>query len=137
MPAGACSVTATCDGAGHCLKKNGQTCTSPGQCLSNRCVDGYCCNSDCTASCDKCNVTNSLGTCVTAPAGADPSPACGGYACNGSTINCPPTGCTNSGMCATDFVCIGGSCVACRTNGMPCGNDNQCCSMSCTSFACD
>jgi hypothetical protein len=137
VPAGACAVTATCDGAGHCLKKNGQTCGTASQCQSNRCVDGYCCNSDCTASCDKCNVTGSLGTCTTAPAGADPSPGCSGYACTGSSTGCPINpSCGNNSNCATDFVCIGGSCVACRTNGMACGNGNQCCSGVCNSFNC-
>jgi hypothetical protein len=40
-------------------------------------------------------------------------------------------------MCISGFVCIGGSCVACKVNGENCGNDNMCCSNSCTSFKCD
>ncbi|MDI1431852.1 hypothetical protein [Polyangium sorediatum] len=37
---GSCTLTKACDGAGVCKSKNGQTCTSNGECLSDKCVGG-------------------------------------------------------------------------------------------------
>jgi hypothetical protein len=54
-----------CDGNGSCVPqaRNGAPCTQPVQCSSGHCVDGYCCNSVCTASCYACDVPGLEGSC--------------------------------------------------------------------------
>jgi hypothetical protein len=42
----------------------GVACTSNNQCLSTFCVDGVCCNDDCTGQCEACNLAGKAGTCL-------------------------------------------------------------------------
>ncbi|MDD2696794.1 MAG: PA14 domain-containing protein [Candidatus Pacebacteria bacterium] len=66
-------------------KNNGESCTSGGDCFSNYCVDGVCCNTSCTGTCVKCNLTGAVGTCSYIPSGQDPDNECAGNTvCNGS-----------------------------------------------------
>ncbi len=64
-----------------------------GECSSLKCVDGYCCDSDCTDQCAACNVPGKLGKCSPVPAGtqavlprAQCTPFAGkcGYSCDGT-----------------------------------------------------
>jgi hypothetical protein len=48
-------------------KPNGATCTSKAECQSGSCVDGFCCNSDCSGTCMSCKVSGSAGTCSLVP----------------------------------------------------------------------
>jgi hypothetical protein len=43
---------------------DGASCTMPGDCSSNFCVDGICCNSACNRPFDTCNAPPAPGTCV-------------------------------------------------------------------------
>lgn len=85
-----CSGTNTCNGAGACLKENGQTCTSNGQCASTFCVDGYCCNNACTGLCQACSAikkgSGANGTCGYIASGTDPDNECNTILpnCNGA-----------------------------------------------------
>ncbi|HMF39870.1 MAG TPA: hypothetical protein VKQ32_04195 [Polyangia bacterium] len=58
--------------AGSCGKKtNGQPCTMAGDCVSNHCVDGVCCDQACAGPCRSCALLSSLGTCTPVSNGAD------------------------------------------------------------------
>jgi hypothetical protein len=113
-----CTSHVECAGGFYCnssdscvpLRSNGQTCSSPLQCQSGNCADGYCCNSDCGGACRACNLSGSQGTCTLRPAGATGSPSCSPYLCSGSASACP-TSCNDSNDCATGFSCVGGSCL--------------------------
>ncbi len=67
---GACSTDADCTAmglpycnGGACLatKANGEMCAASSECTSKNCVDGYCCNSACTGTCQACDVPASPG----------------------------------------------------------------------------
>lgn len=79
-----------CNGAGACVRQalNGTECIADVQCLSWSCVDGYCCNALCTATCFACNLPDNLGSCLPVP----------GTACNenGGTI------CNSDGRCVAE-----------------------------------
>ncbi len=49
------------------LKNNGQTCSIASECYSDKCVNNYCCDRDCSAS-EACNISGHLGTCYPIPA---------------------------------------------------------------------
>jgi hypothetical protein len=71
----------TCDPAGTCKRKQGQTCQKTTDCAGGLpCADGYCCDRACTGSCEACDIAApSPGTCTSLPAGAPPyasHPAC-------------------------------------------------------------
>ena len=113
-----CSSHAECAGGFYCngsdacvaLRSNGQTCTSAMQCQSGECIDGYCCNNNCTGPCNACNLSGNEGTCTLRPAGTTGSPSCSPYLCSGAASSCPTT-CTKDSDCAAGFICMGGSCL--------------------------
>ena len=72
----------TCDSAGTCKSKKGQTCltVAAGCVAGTTCADGYCCDKACTGSCEACDVTP--GTCTTL---ATPTPHTGHTPCTTST----------------------------------------------------
>jgi hypothetical protein len=78
-----CATTARpyCDG-GACVsgRANGARCQTAGECTSQRCVDGYCCNDACQGSCQACDVAGHLGACSPVPGGTPYGgrPSCGG-----------------------------------------------------------
>ena len=88
------------DGACHGSKKLGTTCTTNTECAGGApCVDGVCCESTCSGSCEACNQPDRLGLCRALPSGELPraghpqcadtlDPKCAG-ACDGhSTDRC-------------------------------------------------
>src|SRR5262249_53285576 len=54
----------------------GAQCTAGTDCASGACVDGVCCNEECTGTCMTCAAVGSLGTCVPAEVGTDPRNEC-------------------------------------------------------------
>lgn len=108
--------TMLCDGAGNCVdclsdndcpsneycanavclpdRSNGEACTRASMCVSTRCVDGYCCNANCTATCLSCNGAHTgqaNGVCAAITAGTDPQNECSGsQVCYGG--NCCDSG---------------------------------------------
>jgi hypothetical protein len=71
-------------------KPNGATCTAKAECQSSVCVDGFCCNSDCSGSCMSCKVPGSVGICSLVPLN------------NSSDGDCPDDGaqtCGRNGKC--------------------------------------
>ena len=73
-------------------KANGERCECADQCGSGNCVDGVCCNSACTGTCQKCDLPGSAGMCSPVPAGMAP-------AIQGQCQAQDPSTCGLDGMC--------------------------------------
>ena len=73
-----------CGGGGACQDcAIGKGCSTGTDCVTGFCVDGYCCNNDCSGLCRACNLTP--GTCTYLSNGADPINECSGpRTCNGN-----------------------------------------------------
>jgi hypothetical protein len=98
------------DGAGAQLLGNGTACTQASDCQSNFCVDGVCCESDCTAACHTCGLAGAPGICNLAPSGTDPHNSCGD---DGTPCGLDGT-CDGTGGCrfrTIDTVCRQQSCA--------------------------
>jgi hypothetical protein len=92
-----CEAGSSCAVQGHrgtCIKLNGAHCRSALECASGQCVDGVCCDSDCTGQCEACNSKENSGTCLPVqgpPVGVlrepcdVPENVCGARACDGLT----------------------------------------------------
>jgi hypothetical protein len=82
-----CVGATNCNGVGQCgLFANGAACTVAGECTSNSCVDGVCCNAACGGLCQACTMAKTgvaSGTCSSVVAGTDPD-----NECSGATPNC-------------------------------------------------
>jgi hypothetical protein len=77
---------------------NGTACNSAPDCASNHCVDGVCCESDCTGACTSCATPGTEGLCRPAPAGV-PDPR--GLCADMGAATCGTNGlCDVSGDCA-------------------------------------
>lgn len=79
-----CTGASTCDGAGACLKKQGQSCTSPAQCITGQCADGVCCNKACTGSCEYCGGNSATNTAAGTCGNISGAPRAGHPACSGT-----------------------------------------------------
>jgi hypothetical protein len=119
-PANECAGSVSCNGTGACgnLLGLGQACSLNGECQSGNCVDGVCCNSACSGTCQACNNPGNLGGCSNIPLGQDPANECAGsLVCNGNGGCASPNGTT----CAQPSDCLSGNCV-----------DGVCCNSSCS-----
>jgi hypothetical protein len=98
------------------------------ECQSGKCVDGVCCNSDCTGPCVTCNQPQALGTCtIVGTVGADPRSMCPAAA--GNDANCKPGGCSgtaNSCLTLPAGTACGGSCNNNTPTRMTCNATGQC-----------
>lgn len=95
---------------------NGLACNSAPDCASNHCVDGVCCESDCTGACTSCDNPGTEGLCRPAPAGV-PDPR--GMCADMGAATCGTNGlCDVSGHCAK--YPAGTSCGSptCKKDGM-------------------
>jgi hypothetical protein len=136
-----CLGNNACDGANHCKKIDGQTCSLNSECVNGSCADGVCCNTACTGTCLACSALKKGGgvdgVCgnipVNQPDNVATATCTGASACDGAG-NCKKSlgqGCGSNGVCANnnciDGTCCGvGSCPACQScavgaNGT-CGN---------------
>jgi hypothetical protein len=83
-PAGECTGSMTCNGAGACgppvggPKANGELCGAGSECMSTFCADGVCCNEACAGACRTCGT----GTCVNVTRRPDPPECYGTMTCN-------------------------------------------------------
>ena len=92
-----------------------ETCNSGGECASNNCVDGYCCDSACGWVCTSCALPGQEGLCSLVGAGDDPDEECPGANACGST-------CDGNGAC--EYAPDGTNCSICAScDGA--GNCNQ------------
>lgn len=85
---------------------NGTACIENTDCISNACVDGFCCENECASRCSTCNQPGSLGECIQLPHG---TPCPDGDVCNGEEVcadgSCQrgePLQCQDSIDCTTD-----------------------------------
>ncbi len=128
---------------GSCGKKpQGSRCQIAGECQSNFCVDGVCCDSACAGGCQTCGLKNAPGHCSNVGVGLpDPHGKCkdmgvGSCATNGK--------CDGNGSCQAyppDTVCAGEKCVSgAYTPPSTCNASGQClppASRTCFPFACN
>jgi len=89
----------------------------------NFCVDGVCCNTQCSSLCQACSAARKGqgvdGTCGNIINGTDPDNECSGAAvCNGSGACASPNGsaCATSANCQSNF-CVDGFCCDAACNG--------------------
>jgi FG-GAP-like repeat/FG-GAP repeat len=118
-----------CNGTGSCAKSilfgNGSACTTGAQCSSSFCVDGVCCNSTCTATCQACTAakkgSGSDGTCGDIAPATDPDNECVASDCNGSgACGANPGMLPNGTACLSKGTCLSGNCI-----------DGVCCDSPC------
>ena len=138
-----CGVSTQCGGGTVCIgasctgpQPNGNSCTFASQCLSNFCVDGFCCNSACNGACNACSVATGAstnGSCASVSGAGNPS--CAPYLCRAAGSGCPTT-CTLSSQCAPGAVCVGGQCAPLKGPGGSCGAGFECVSGFCSDAVC-
>ena len=123
-----CYGTAQCNSSSKCVSSLplGDPCgTNNDACASKVCVDGVCCESSCTGTCQSCALSGSKGTCKPIPDTQDPDKECQGAdpvhcagTCNGlgacnlsvkNGVSCAPDQC--SGITLTRSACSSGACV--------------------------
>jgi hypothetical protein len=160
-PSGQCA--GTCDAAGSCKSKKGQSCTATvGGCIAGSIcsADGNCCNQSCgteatcrgtcagradgscsypTAVCGtaSCSGTGFIdkGTCANGSCQMPAPAACpGGFACSGSACK---TICSGNGDCIDPDYCSSGSCVPLKSSGQICSLSGQCASGICNGRCCN
>jgi len=133
-----CSPPNSCQSTMTCGKKpTGVTCTMGTECNSNNCSQGFCCDKDCSGTCQSCALAGKVGTCSLVPAGALPVPG-----------QCPPapqSGCGFDGTCdgsgsckdwASGTICVNPICTTGNTLVQPrvCNGTGTC--QTSTSGAC-
>ena len=96
------------DCGGSCKKCNGDVCAAKGECQSDACADGVCCDTACTGACQTC-IGAAKGTCSNIPAGmTDNAPDCSGtMVCNGNGACKLKLG----EICINDAECASGKCT--------------------------
>lgn len=103
---GDCATGAYCDGSTCKAKKAAAaTCGRAGECGSNFCADGKCCNQACNGNCLEC----STGTCKAVTNAEDPG------TCSGTKS------CTSAGLCLSK-------------DGEPCSGGSECASGTCSTY---
>ncbi len=122
-----CTAPKACDGAGACKLTLAQGCTSASACLSGFCAGGLCCDSACTATCQSCSLSGSLGTCAPVPQGESTATCAAPRTCDGAGAcklvlaqACTASSDCLSGNCADGFCCdtpCAGTCQACNLPG--------------------
>jgi hypothetical protein len=143
--AGACALLALAFAAPAARAQTsaalGSACQTSSQCNSMYCVEGICCDSPCSASCQSClsALTGSTnGTCRPVTSGRiDPRGLCGSPVCSGTTLS--GGACNGSNGCQTASV----SCApfACNAQGNGCNttcySDSDCAlGVSCQGSTC-
>lgn len=97
-----CTGNSSCSSQSQCLLHDGNACGEGNECLSGYCVDGFCCDLDCSSPCLSC-VT---GVCSPVTGGDDVAECTG------------PTTCDSQGQCKLK-------------DGEACGWNDQCASANC------
>ena len=145
-PNSECSGSLDCNGSGACEAKltNGSPCTVAGECSSNQCVDGVCCNNACSGTCSACSAalkgSGPDGTCGPIANNTDPQNECAGALdCNGASAcesaqadgsSCTVAGECSSGFCVDNVCCntaCSGTCQACSAAKIGAGGVNGTC----------
>jgi hypothetical protein len=145
------------DCGGNCKNCGGDTCNNKGDCVSNHCAKGICCDTDCNGGCTACDLAGSPGICTNVPAGHQDPGNCDSatQACNGGGMckkaagepcgmddECGSNVCfaglcriETGGICGTDgLTCASGLCTGMKC--LDCSASNQCTSMVCGAPTC-
>ena len=112
-PTGHCA--GTCDIAGVCKAKQGQSCASPSQCATGSCSpEGLCCDRDCAGTCEACDFPANPGVCSPVSGAAHTNHG----NCNGTSSDCAGA-CTgaNNGQCTWPASVCGQVSCSTQTNG--------------------
>jgi hypothetical protein len=138
-----CTPNVSMPATGSCGKKPlGAGCTLPGECGSNLCEGGTCCDMPCSGTCKSCSLAGSAGKCSNVPAGQDPLDQCPVDAVS----TCKRDGlCDGNGACrnyAAATVCVASTCTSATfTTQRTCDGAGTCAPATtgtCAgSFACD
>ncbi|MDB4989628.1 MAG: Flagellar hook-length control protein FliK [Myxococcaceae bacterium] len=153
-PLSMCANSASCDG--HCVGDfqcplpmycdtvgtlcvmdlpPSSTCTRDGQCGSNSCVDGVCCDKVCNAACEACDQAGKLGVCTALPAlSVDPESRCNkGQFCSaeGACTTPPPIAPPPPSSPPVEKQPIGASCAGNDGCGSGVCQDGVCCDRAC------
>ncbi len=114
---GAADGGPACGQAPNCLL--GQACGANGDCKSQFCTGGVCCNEQCASECGSCALAGSVGTCKPKPKGTECVTATA-YVCNGVDTTCS-TSCTTIDNCSTAYAC----CLPGNVNYTECNAQKQ------------
>lgn len=120
-PAGECPGADVCNGAGECKKPTGETCSADNECLTGECEDGYCCNTNCSGDCKRCDLPSTIGSCENVPTNQTSGACSGASACNGAG-SCKKI---NGESCNGNSDCVSGFCP---NEG---GSQKVCCNSGC------
>ncbi len=119
-------------GSFTCKKENSCSETTAANCFSGYAVDGYCCDSACTGTCQRCDATPGICTFRSADDNTECS-ACN-Y-CDGTNASCQAQTEETGYLCTDDcYDCVSGTCTAMTENDDgSCNADcNSCVSGICT-----
>lgn len=152
-----CTTSADCANGFSCvggmcqgLLGNGAQCTMNANCQSGFCVDGVCCNTACTSTCQACSASKkgagADGTCGPVSTGLDPDNECS----QDAAATCGKTGqCNGSGACQLYVsgtscgspVCQGSVLKAQTCDGLgmclPASMGQDCAPFACSNGACE
>ena len=104
-----CKTGKTCS-LGRCNGKEkplGTSCSVKGECESDKCVQGVCCESDCNDACKTCKLPGAPGRCLPVPYGVMPT---------------TPKSCSVNKPCGEDGYCDGSGKCRRSLSGTSCGN---------------
>jgi len=144
-----CTGTKTCDEKGACKVAPGQACTKTSECAAGFCVDGVCCETECSGACQACRAdlkaAGESGTCGPVKAGLDPRDECAAedQATCGLDGTCDGAGACRKFPSGTSCASAGHTsvCVGNRATGFICDGKGTCGNSStgteCGSFVCD
>ena len=154
-----CQATHFCKDDACLARSKKGACAKDSECLSNNCVDGYCCDTKCLGDCEACDVTGEEGTCTLLVAGEAPhgdrkcagagssGNPCTARICDGKSradcegfvgaeTTCGPSVCTQDAFGSTylpEQTCDGnGQCAEPNVNNCGAFACNQGCVNSCT-----
>lgn len=106
-----------CNGKNRCKTYNGVPCATATECLSNYCVDGFCCNNICMGECQACSMAKKgggyNGACGPIAYNTDPDHECQGSLCTGwgpCNLRTEPT-LVNGSVCISGAQCLSGYCA--------------------------
>ncbi len=133
-----CQLPNTCDDVGACKRDLANPCLGPDDCASGNCVDGVCCASACTGSCETCD-GQTPGHCTQVTGTDNPGRCDVGVWCD-TTGTCGPPGgssCVGGVDCPAGFHCD--AAAVCQPDiplGADCDSDVQCQSGQCVDGVC-
>jgi hypothetical protein len=109
---------------------DGSACDRHLDCGSRYCLEGVCCEKDCSGACETCTT----GNCTPLPQGTE-TPECGPYLCGETGGDCSAS-CIADSQCANTHFCRDGECVLRLANGARCTRARDCNSGYCIDDEC-